>query len=407
MMLKAEINDFNIFIRGGGTMKRLLSNLISFLPERAKAKMILLTLFGLLGLSQIAMAEDPVYFPDANLKADVEWALGITNPTPTDMLALTVLELFPSERISDLTGIEYASNLRYMWVYTNLISDLSPLSGLANLTVLDISQNPINDLSPLSGLTNLTELILVYSQSSDLSPLSGLAKLTTLCLIGNQINDLSPLSGLTNLTIMSLFENQISDISPLSGLTSLESLWLHNNLISDLSPLSGLTNMTDLQLGDNRISDISPLSGLTSLEELDLHRNPLNEEAYCTYLPLIERNNLGIYHLGYDSCPYSDVDEDGAPDICDNCPSDYNPLQEDSYPPGGNGCGDACECHTDCNYDQKVDLSDLVSMKQEFLRTDCATTHCNADCNYDNRVDLADLVMMKGEFFRTDCPMCP
>jgi hypothetical protein len=46
-------------------------------------------------------------------------------------------------------------------------------------------------------------------------------------------------------------------------------------------------------------------------------------------------------------------------------------------------------------------------MKQEFLRTDCATTHCNADCNYDNRVDLADLVMMKGEFFRTDCPMCP
>ena len=35
------------------------------------------------------LAEDPVYFPDANLKAAVEQALGKTDPTPTDMLTLT------------------------------------------------------------------------------------------------------------------------------------------------------------------------------------------------------------------------------------------------------------------------------------------------------------------------------
>ena len=38
------------------------------------------------------MAEDPVYFADANLKAAVESELGITDPTPTDMLALTILD---------------------------------------------------------------------------------------------------------------------------------------------------------------------------------------------------------------------------------------------------------------------------------------------------------------------------
>jgi hypothetical protein len=52
-----------------------------------------LVLFCSLGISRLAIAEDPVYFPDANLKAAVESALGISNPTPTDMLSLTSLTL--------------------------------------------------------------------------------------------------------------------------------------------------------------------------------------------------------------------------------------------------------------------------------------------------------------------------
>jgi hypothetical protein len=103
----------------------------------------------------------------------------------------------------------------------------------------------------------------------------------------------------------------------------------------------------------------------------------------------------------------ADADDDGIPDDQDNCPTVYNPDQLDTYPPGGNGCGDACECHADCNGDRKVNLADLVIMKREFLSTDCATNPCSADCNYDNKVNLADLVMMKGEFLRANCPACP
>lgn len=97
-----------------------------------------------------------------------------------------------------------------------------------------------------------------------------------------------------------------------------------------------------------------------------------------------------------------DTDSDGLPDTADNCPDTPNPNQLDTYPLGGNNCGDACECHADCNVDKKVDLDDLVIMKQEFLQTPVY-----ADCNYDGKVDLADLVMMKNEFLRTDCPPCP
>ena len=52
-----------------------------------------------------------------------------------------------------------------------------------------------------------------------------------------------------------------------------------------------------------------------------------------------------------------DSDGDGVPDNLDNCPTVYNPSQADTYPPGGNDCGDACECEGDfdCDGDQDPD----------------------------------------------------
>jgi len=73
----------------------------------------------------------------------------------------------------------------------------------------------------------------------------------------------------------------------------------------------------------------------------------------------------------------------------------------------GNGVGDACECYADCNRDPTVNLTDLVIMKQEFFRNDCATNPCQADANGDNQVNLSDLVIIKIQYFRTDCPVIP
>jgi hypothetical protein len=129
---------------------------------RTKVVVSLLALVVLLGLSPFAMAEDPVYFADANLKAAVESHLGISDPTPTDMLSLTSLTAV-SRGIVDLTGIEYATNLTYLRLHDNQISDISPLSGLTNLRELFLQYNQISDISALSGLTNLTLLFLQYN----------------------------------------------------------------------------------------------------------------------------------------------------------------------------------------------------------------------------------------------------
>jgi len=247
-------------------MKKLIVSIISFLRARTKAVVILMTLVGLFGLSQLAMAEDPVYFADANLKAAVESALGISDPTPTDMLSLTNLNA-NDRGIVDLTGIEHATNLTYLWLYYNQISDISALSGLTNLTILYLFSNQISNISALSRLTNLTDLGMSNNQISDISALSGLTNLTSLRLDYNQISDISALSGLTNLTNLYLFSNQISNISALSGLTNLTDLGLSNNQISDISALSGLTNLTnltDLRLDDNQQS-VTPQQQIINL----------------------------------------------------------------------------------------------------------------------------------------------
>lgn len=60
------------------------------------------------------------------------------------------------------------------------------------------------------------------------------------------------------------------------------------------------------------------------------------------------------------SCTDSEECEDG--EFCDMVQFDFNT----------NGIGDSCECYADCNCDTKVNLSDLVLTKNEFLRDDCS-----------------------------------
>lgn len=269
-------------------------------------------------------AEDPVVFADANLKAAVEAALGISNPTPTDMLGLTSLYA-DRKGIGDLTGLEYAVNLGGLHLSVNNITDISALSGLTNLFHLGLDVNEISNISALSGLKHLWGLRLRSNEISDISVLSGLTNLGELLLSRNPISDISPLSGLTNMMYLELRNISTSDISALSDLSNLRWLWLNGNEINDISALFGLTKITILVLSNNRItdisalsdlkeitqmilinnqiSDISPISGLTNLYYLDLRQNSLDCSVYNTVIPMIEENNPGLRYFYYDPIP--------------------------------------------------------------------------------------------------------
>ena len=226
----------------------------------------------------------PVDIPDPNLRAIIETALGIAAGaiiTTADMATLTGTLDARWSNISDLTGLEYATNLTKLYLYDNEISDISAVSGLTNLTNLSLGNNRISDISAVSGLTNLIGLSFSYNPISDISALSGLTNLEALWLHRNEISDISAVSGLTKLKELWLGYNRISDISAVSGLTDLRWLFLGgdvllsrvNNNISDISPIAGLANLTQLDLRANRISDISAVSGLTNLTYLNLGSN--------------------------------------------------------------------------------------------------------------------------------------
>ena len=224
------------------------------------------------------LADDPVFFADANLKAAVESALNVSDPTESDMLNLTQLDAY-NRLITDLTGLEYATNLTKLKAFGNDITDISPLAGLTKITFLDLFWNDITDLSPVSGMTRLQYINIE----------------------GSNVSDLTPLSGMRFLIQLYADENRIEDISMLSGLVMLRELEIDGNKIQDISVLEELSTVVWLDLDGNEIRDISPIKDLRRLIRLDLRDNPLNEDACTKYLPKIIQNNPGI-DVVYDAC---------------------------------------------------------------------------------------------------------
>ena len=168
-----------------------------------------------------------VDIPDPNLRVAIEKHLGIVPGATITVVGMeTLTTLFThGTNISDLTGLEHATNL----------------------TRLSFASNSISDISPLAELTKLTELDLPY----------------------NSISDISALTGLTQLTRLHLRGNAISDISALTGLTNLENLWLEENSISDLSPLvenTGLGHGDLVEVGGNFLNALSINTHIPTLQ---------------------------------------------------------------------------------------------------------------------------------------------
>ena len=280
---------------------------------------------------------DPVEIGDSNLAAVIRETLGLdadAEITDTDMADLT--ELVASDRrITDIAGLEHATNLTELDLRDNEITDIGALSGLTGLTFLHLGGNSISDLSALSDLTNLTHLYLGR----------------------NSISDLSALSNLTNLTHFSLGRGAVTDIRALSGLTNLVRLYLERNTISDLTPLTDLTALKYLYLNRNNISDVSPLAGLVNLEILRLSHNPILDTSPLYALLEATGGKLSDVNITITEYPPWDVNEDGVVDATDSA------LVTAALGQNGN---DIVNPRTDVNGDATVDADDLTLVTEHL-----------------------------------------
>ena len=190
------------------------------------------------------------WMPDAALRAAVREELGLPAAAPLtkDQMQRIVSLYLNDKGISDITGLEFATNIKQ----------------------LDISQNPLTDLRPLSNLIQLTGLHFWHfpgnSTNLDLRPLASLINLEVLFFEGNGISDITPLAGLRELRELYLTNNWIEEVHSLAGLINLEMLFLEGNGVTDISPLSNLKQLRILHIKYNNIHDISPVSALNLSE---------------------------------------------------------------------------------------------------------------------------------------------
>ncbi len=130
---------------------------------------------------------------------------------------------------------------------TDKISNISGIQYLNNLNNFTLTCGKINDLSHLSKLINLQKITLCRNKIIDITSLADLEKLEYLDLSCNLIVDLKPLSKLTNLYFLNIYCNKVEDISSLSSLKNLKMISIGQNPIINVSALSGLKKLTNVE----------------------------------------------------------------------------------------------------------------------------------------------------------------
>jgi hypothetical protein len=222
-------------------------------------------------------------------------------------------------------------------------------------------------------------------------------------------------------------------------------------------------NLVTIDLGTGTATVVGP-TGLDRIGSIEFGPDgnlyggvTASGSSLATYLVRIDKatgaatpiGETGFSITGLTSCfDSADSDGDGISDDVDNCPQLANgPLlgtcyawtgmpfgtpcgndidcggepgscsmdQEDSYPPGGNGCGDVCECEGNFDGDEDQDGSDAATFKLDFGRLEynnpCTVdSPCNGDFDCDNDCDGTDASTFKADFGRLEynnpCPNC-
>ena len=217
--------------------------------------------------------------------------------TEADMLKLTSLYAGLSDGITDLSGMEYATNLQALSLFTvgwigapNRVTDLSPILLLTHLKTLTLTGNPIGDagLAQIAGMKWLVNLdvsdcgitsLAALAPTAPSDPSTGMPNLQNLAASRNvSLSDYWAVSTMASLQGLDLSSCNLSDTSPLHGLTNLTSLDFGYNPLTRLGEIATLTNVMDLYLrSDTSLTDLAGLANLTSLRMLLLDSAPVGQ----------------------------------------------------------------------------------------------------------------------------------
>jgi len=119
--------------------------------------------------------------------------------------------LFTEYMISDLTGVEYFTNITYIGATDTKVKNFNILKHMPKLRALYSGSNDIDNIDSLKDLTSLTTIELFDNNINDISVLKNLTKLNEINLSNNKIRDIESLKDLNNITILNLSKQKIED----------------------------------------------------------------------------------------------------------------------------------------------------------------------------------------------------
>ncbi|EDH0917136.1 class 1 internalin InlK [Listeria monocytogenes] len=186
----------------------------------------------------VTASQDNVNIPDSTFKAYLNGLLGqasTANITEAQMNSLTYITL-ANINVTDLTGIEYAYNIKDLTINNIHATNYNPISGLSNLERLRIMGTDVtSDKIPnLSGLTSLTLLDLSHSSHDDsiLTKINTLPKVTSIDLSYNgAITDIMPLKTLPELKSLNIQYDGVHDYRGIEDFPKLNQLYGYAQMI--------------------------------------------------------------------------------------------------------------------------------------------------------------------------------
>ena len=223
------------------------------------------------------------------------------------VIGLYLGNLSNDDKISNLEGLQYFVNLKYLSIQDNEIStidasafpDLEFLYVSDNLlTALDVStNNNLNTLNcqfnQISVLTNNSNIEYLYCDINQLTTIdvSNITNLLELGFSGNQLNTINLLNNV-NLEKLNCAENQITDLNVSANINLIE-LSCSNNQMASLNT-NNLINLSLLWCGYNEITSLDVSNNL-NLTNLRCSNNLLTS--------LDVSNNQNLNYFFYDSNP--------------------------------------------------------------------------------------------------------
>jgi hypothetical protein len=187
----------------------------------------------------------------ACLKEAYPWAFNSQDYIMLDKAAIITEITCVGKGIKDISGIEFFSSVRLVYLGKNQISEVPQLSTLANVNTLSFYENNISALPDLSACTLLQRLEFSHNNFSTFPDVTSNADMRFYDFGHNHITSIPDLSVYPRLSGLIVSYNPIETLPDLRNNSLLVYLAIDGTNLKTFPDLSGIESLSHLRFGHN------------------------------------------------------------------------------------------------------------------------------------------------------------